>query len=69
MITFDSGIDIRCREPATPEVARFAVGGGYRFIVIGTDYGHVHTTSGDVRTWQTKNGAARFMRQYVAARK
>ena len=65
MITFEHGLDIRTREPRAPTVARFAMGDGtYQFIVIGTAYGHVHTQSGDVRTWQTYSGARRFARSY-----
>lgn len=32
--------------------------------VVGTDYGFLHTTSGDVRTWGSRSGAARVARQY-----
>ena len=67
MLTFESGIDIRSREPQQPTVARFHVGGGvYRYIVIGTQYGHIHTTGGDVRTWQSYSGARRYARNYTA---
>ena len=66
MITFESGIDIRCRQAETPQIARLAIRPGeYRFIVIGTQYGYIHTTGGDVRTWQTRSGAARFLKGYV----
>lgn len=66
MITFENGIDVRSREFNKPTVARFHVSNGvYRFIVIGTQYGHIHTTGGDVRTWKTPSGAYRFIRNYV----
>jgi hypothetical protein len=69
MITFENDLDIRTREQSAPCVARFAVGDGtYRFIVIGTDYGHIHLTSGDVRTWKTRAAAQRYCREYVRAR-
>lgn len=65
MITFESGIDIRCRQMPAPTVARFALGdGSYRFIVVGTQYGYLRTTGGDVRTWQTYSGARRAIRNY-----
>lgn len=64
MITFEKGIDIRSREPARPTVAKFRVGHVYRYCVIGTEYGHIHTTGGDVRTWGSYSGARKFARQY-----
>lgn len=65
MITFESGIDIRCRQMPAPTVARFAMGdGSYRFVVVGTQYGYLHTTNGGVRTWQTYSGARRAIRNY-----
>ena len=68
MITFENGIDIRAREPAKPTVARFAMGDKdktYRYIVIGTAYGYLHTTAGDVRTWRSYSGARRACNRYV----
>lgn len=81
MITFESGIDIRCRGAAKPTVAKIrtdnpndvfrqiALRNGalpvYRFCVIGTDYGHIHTTGGDVRTWRSYSGARRAANKYV----
>ena len=65
MITFEHGLDIRTRE-VSPQVARFHMGDGtYRYVCIGTDYGHIHTAGGDVRTWGTYSGARRFLRAYV----
>lgn len=66
MITFESGIDIRCRQPNKPTVARFNLGcgKGYSYVVIGTQYGYVHTTGGDVRTWRSASGAYRFIKRY-----
>lgn len=66
MLTFENGIDSRCREVNAPTVARFHVGRGeYRFIVIGTAYGYWHTTGGDVRTWKTYSGARHAALRYV----
>lgn len=68
MITFETGIDARARAVNKPTVARLNVGGQkpeYRFIVIGTNYGHLHTTGGDVRTWASYSGARRAARNYV----
>lgn len=67
MITFENGIDHRAREVDKPTVARFNLGGanGYRYVVIGTNYGYIHTSAGDVRTWNSKSGAYRAARNYV----
>lgn len=68
MITFEKGLDVRTREVPS-QVARFAMGDGtYRYICIGTDYGHIHTTSGDVRTWGTYGSARRFLNNYLKER-
>lgn len=65
MITFENGLDWRTREVA-PQVARFHMGDGtYRYICIGTDYGHIHATSGDIRTWKSYSGARRFLTSYL----
>jgi len=64
MITFETGIDIRSREPKQPTVARFNTGKVYCYCVIGTDYGHIHTSAGDVRTWASKSGAYRAAKNY-----
>ncbi len=66
MIIFENGIDARCRE-VSPQVAKFNMGDGtYRFICIGTDYGHIHTTGGDVRTWGSASGARKFLHKYLS---
>lgn len=66
MLTFETGIDVRCREPSAPTVARFRVRGAeYRYVVIGTQYGYLHTTSGDARTWKTASGARHAVKRYV----
>lgn len=68
MMTFENGIDIRARQVA-PQVARLNLGNGkHEFVCVGTDYGHIHTTGGDVRTWKSSSGARRFLRSYLAAR-
>lgn len=65
MLTFENGLDTRTRQQSKPCVAKFNMGNGvYRYIVIGTDYGHIHTTSGDVRTWGSYSGAWRFIKKY-----
>lgn len=65
MLTFENGLDIRTRQVKRPQVSKFHMGSGaYRYCVIGTEYGHIHTTAGDVRTWKTANGARRFVRSY-----
>ena len=65
MIVFENGIDIRCREVTKPQIAKFRVKDNeYRFVVIGTQYGHIHTSAGDVRTWGSYSGAYKFLKQY-----
>lgn len=66
MITFETGMDIRARQADKPTVARFNMGNGtYRYCVIGTNYGHIHTSSGDVKTWGSYSGARKAARAYV----
>ncbi len=67
MLTFENGMDSRCRDAAAPTVARFRVSSsaGYRYCVIGTQYGYWHTSGGDVRTWQTSSGAYRAIKRYT----
>lgn len=33
--------------------------------IVGTDYGYLHTTSGDVRTWKTRSGARKALKRYL----
>lgn len=64
MLTFN-GMDYRARTVAKPTVARYAMGDGtYRFIVVGTPYGHIHNLSGGVKTWGTYSGAYKAARRY-----
>lgn len=65
MITFDNGLDIRTRQ-VKPQIARFYVSpNDLRYCVIGTEYGHIHTASGEVRVWSSKSGAYRFLSKYL----
>ena len=65
MILFENGINKQCRDVAIPTVAKFKVSGDqYKFIVIGTDYGYIHTSGGDVRTWNSYSGARRVAKSY-----
>jgi hypothetical protein len=66
MITFEAGLDIRTRQVPKPTVAKLRVGNDYRYVVIGTDYGHLHTCGGDVRTWGSYSGARRAATTYVS---
>jgi hypothetical protein len=36
-----------------------------RYVVCGTQYGYLHTTSGEMRTWRSYSGARRVARAYV----
>lgn len=66
MITFENGIDYRARSPKAPEVAKFHMGNGtYKYCVIGTNYGYIHTVGGDVRVWGSYSGAYRAAKNYV----
>ena len=68
MIVFEDGIDIRSRSVKVPTVAMLRVNPAmptYEYIVIGTDYGYIHTTGGDVRTWKSYSGARRAALRYV----
>ena len=66
MLVFKNGIDIRTRQ-VIPQIAEFWVTDtDKRYCVIGTEYGHIHTSGGDVRVWKSKSGAYSFLRQYVA---
>jgi hypothetical protein len=65
MLHFKNGLDIRTRQQSAPCVAKFDIRPGLTvFIVIGTQYGHIHTRGGDVRTWRSYSGARRFLRSY-----
>ena len=66
MLTFEQGIDIRCRKLTAPAVARFALQPGqYAYCIVGTQYGYWHTSGGDVRIWRTYSGARRALKRYV----
>ena len=64
MITFNGAIDIRARQEK-PQVAKFVVGNNVRYIVIGTDYGYLRTTGGDIRTWKSYSGAWKAVQRYL----
>lgn len=66
MIHFEGSLDIRTRQ-VTPQVAtlRGYTGNPKSFIVIGTDYGHIHTSGGDIRTWKSYSGARKFLNSYL----
>lgn len=67
MVTFENGMDIRSRQAGKPTVARFRMGNGvYRCCVIGTAYGYIHTSGGDVKTWGSYSGARAAARKYVS---
>lgn len=68
-------IDIHPRSYDKPTVVRFRTptsqfgwAGPVRvlYAVCGTDYGYIHTTSGDVRVWASYSGAYKAMRKYLA---
>jgi hypothetical protein len=35
-----------------------------KYICIGTEYNYIHTSSGDVRTWDSYSGARKFLVRY-----
>lgn len=66
-------IDINPRAYATPTVVRFrtptsqfswALAPEVRYAVCGTEYGYLHTTAGDVRTWGSYSGARKAAKAY-----
>lgn len=65
MIVFENGLDYRTRECDKPQVAKIRIRGNeYRYCIIGTQYGHIHTAGGDVRTWGSYSGAYKFLKSY-----
>ena len=74
MFTFINHLDSRARN-AAPQVARIELtirtyatdsqAGAEttltKYICIGTDYGYIHTSGGDVRTWDSYSGARKFL--------
>lgn len=63
--------DFSPRAFARPTVVLVDFGGknGPEYCVAGTDYGYLHTTGGDIRTWRSYSGARRVCRAYIEARK
>jgi hypothetical protein len=61
--TLDSDRDamLQAMRSNKPQVIRFYD----RFAVVGTAYGHLHTTSGDWATWKTASGARKAIKRYV----
>ena len=65
-------IDFNPHSFKVPTVALVDFGhkdGKPRYCVAGTDYGYLHTTAGDVRTWLGYSGAQRVCRAYIDSRK
>ena len=58
--------EVNPRDYTAPTVARIITRNGVRFCVIGTDYGYLHTSGGDIRTWGSYSGARRAARDYLA---
>lgn len=56
--------DISPRSYAKPTVVRFRTPTEVRYAVCGTDYGYLHTTGGDVRTWKSYSGARKVAKAY-----
>lgn len=36
-----------------------------RYMIIGTEYGYLRTSAGDVRHWKTRSGAAHWLRKNI----
>ena len=68
LVTFYGSLDSRSRAVTKPAVARLIGRFGdhieTRYVVIGTVYGHIHTTGGDIRTWRSYSGARKAVRNY-----
>lgn len=52
-----------------PTVAKINSIDGTFYACIGTDYGYIHTTGGEVRLWHSYSGAKRFLNKYLEVRK
>jgi hypothetical protein len=66
MLTFEQYREkSRNGETVLPQVATV----GNKFCCVGTLYGHIHTTGGDLRTWQSYSGARRFLTKYLEVHK
>lgn len=66
-------IDINPREYPKPTIVRFRTPTSrfswgpptkVLYAVVGTDYGYLHTSGGDVRVWNSYSGAYKAMRKY-----
>lgn len=60
-------IDVDSRAYKKPTVILVNLGhadGKPRYCVAGCDYGYLHTTAGDIRTWRSYFGARRVARKY-----
>lgn len=64
MITFHDSIDSRCRDPKRATAARLVSGPVVRYIVIGTDYGVLHTASGAIKAYRSASAAYRRAKAY-----
>lgn len=54
------------RQYTKPTVLRADFGQGTRYVVVGTAYGYLHTTGGDIKTWLSYSGARRAAKNYRA---
>jgi hypothetical protein len=70
LITFYGGFDSRIRDITVPTVARLAARFGEhtetKYVVVGTAYWYIHTSAGDIRTWNSYSGARKAARNYRA---
>ena len=64
LLSFYNTLDYRARTPTKATVARLFHDGVLDYVVIGTQYGHLHTTSGNIRTWKSYSGARRVAKEY-----
>lgn len=74
--TIPTWFDIHPREYKKPTIIRFRAPASQfsrgpksqiLFAIVGTDYGYLHTTGGDLRTWKSYSGAYRILKQYTGA--
>ena len=64
MITFVDAVDARCSDPKRATAARLVIGQVVRYVVIGTDYGVLHTASGAIKTYRSASAAYRRAKVY-----
>ena len=65
MLVFNKTLDIRTRQ-VTPQVAVIYFSpNNPLYCIVGTEYGHIHSPNGSLRTWQSRSAARDFLKKYL----